>query len=361
MHLKRGAEMTIAQLDKNFEIKTNIDEPDIKWYSVLEEPFDIYGLYRTKEDGLFRRMPREVAEKVSDGILGWHTATAGGRIRFKTDSKYIALKVEYDKLYLASHQPELNVAGFDIHRIEDGKYILQGVMMPNMDDDKGYARKINAKGSLSDYLISMPMFNNISKIFIGLSRDAKLEHGGEYKIKTPFVYYGSSITHGGCASRPSNTYEAYISERFNADFINLGFSGSAKGEQAMFDYLATLKMSAFIYDYDWNSSYQEVKERYIEGYKTIRAAHPNIPIILVGYPTFNPEDNGGGRAQVKRDTYNYALSKGDTNVALVETPELCSGDYMYHCTVDGTHPNDLGFYRMAEKIGDALAQFFTEK
>ena len=352
--------MSIAELDKNFEIKTDIDEPDIKWHSVFEEPFDIYGLYKTKEEGLFRRMPREVAETINVGVLGWHTTTAGGRIRFKTDSKYIALKVEYDKLQLASHQPELNVAGFDVHRVEDGNYILQGVMMPNMDDDNGYARKINAKGEMSDYIISMPMFNNVSRLYIGLSENARLEHGGEYKIKKPIVYYGSSITHGGCASRPSNSYEAYISERFGADFINLGFSGSAKGEQTMYDYIASLEMSAFVHDYDWNSSYEEVKERYIEGYKTIRAAHPDIPIILVGYPTFNPKDDGGGRAQVKRDTYNYALSMGDKNVALVETPELCSGNFMYHCTVDGTHPNDLGFYRMAEKIGDALAKFFEE-
>ncbi len=349
--------MDIAKIDKNFEIKTDIDEPDIKWYSVMEEPFEIYGLYRPKEDGLFRRMPKEVAESVSKGVAHNYLFTAGGRIRFKTDSRYIALKVEYDNLTLMSHMPEAGIAGFDIHRYEDGKFIFHGLMMPNMDDNKGYVRKVNAMGRMTDYIFTMPLYNDVKNVYIGISKDAKLEHGGEYKIKKPIVYYGSSITQGGCASRPSNCYQGYISERFDADFINLGFSGNARGEQAMFDYISTLDMSAFVYDYDWNSSYEEVKERYIEGYKTVRAAHTDIPIILVGYPTFNPNDNGGGRAQVKRDTYNYALSQGDKNVALVETPELCSGDFMNHCTVDGTHPNDLGFYRMAEKIGDALAKF----
>ena len=349
--------MELSKIDKNFEIKTAIDEPDIKWYSVLEEPFDIYGLYRTKEDGLFRRMPKEVAENVNGGVANLYRCTAGGRIRFKTGSRYIALKVEYNNLHLMSHMPEAGVAGFDIHRYKDGKFIFHGLMMPNMDDNTGYARKLNAMGRMTDYIISMPLYNDVKNVYIGISKDAKLKHGGEYKIKKPIVYYGSSITQGGCASRPSNSYQGYISERFDADYINLGFSGNAKGEQTIFDYIATLDMSAFVYDYDWNSSYEEVKERYIEGYKTIRAAHPDIPIILVGYPTFNPNDNGGGRAQVKRDTYNYALSQGDTNVALVETPELCSGDFMFHCTVDGTHPNDLGFYRMAQKIGDALGKF----
>ncbi len=351
-------DMEFSKIDKNFEIKTAIDEPDVKWHSVMEEPFDIYGLYKTKEDGLFRRMPSDVAKNVNSGVFGLHGNTAGGRIRFKTDSKYLMLKVEYDNLHLSSHMPEAGVAGFDIHRYEDGRFIFHGLMMPNMDDNKGYVRKLNAMGRMTDYIFTMPLYNDVKNVYIGISKDAKLEHGGEYKIKKPIVYYGSSITQGGCASRPSNSYQGYISERFNADYINLGFSGSAKGEQSIFDYMAGLKMSAFIYDYDWNSSYEEVKERYIEGYKTIRAAHPDIPIIMVGYPAFNPDDTGGGRAQVKRDTYEYALSQGDKNVALVETPELCSGDFMFHCTVDGTHPNDLGFYRIAQKIGDALAKFF---
>lgn len=352
--------MDIAKLDKNFEIKTAIDEPDIKWYSVMDEPFDIYGLYQPKEDGLFRRMPKEVAEKVNSGVLSLHTNTAGGRIRFKTDSRYIALKVEYNELRLMSHMPESGIAGFDIHRYEDGEFIFLNVMMPNMDDNNGYVRKVNAMGRMTDYIISMPLYNNVKNVYIGISENAKLEHGGEYKIKKPIVYYGSSITQGGCASRPSNSYQGYISERFDADYINLGFSGSAKGEQAIFDYIAGLDMSAFVYDYDWNSSYEEVKERYIEGYKTIRAANPSVPIIMVGYPTFKDNDGGGERAKVKRDTYEYAVAQGDTNVALVETPELCSGDFINHCTVDGTHPNDLGFYRMGQKIGDALAKFLEK-
>ena len=114
--------MNIAKLDKNFEIKTAIDEPDVRWYNVLEEPFDIYGLYKTKEDGIFRRMPTEVAEKVSLGVFNLHTNTAGGRIRFKTNSPYIMLKVEYDQLRLMSHMPEAGIAGFDIHRYEDGEF-----------------------------------------------------------------------------------------------------------------------------------------------------------------------------------------------------------------------------------------------
>lgn len=310
--------MKLSEIDKNFEIKTALDEPDVKWYSVLEEPFDIYGLYKPKEDGLFRRMPKEVAENIhssttgelNKGIANLYTNTSGGRIRFKTDSRYIMLKVEYDRLHLSAHMPESCVAGFDIHRYEDGKLVYMGVMMPNMDDDKGYVRKRDLMGRMTEYLIGMPLYNNITNLYIGISKDAKLEHGSEYNIKKPIVYYGSSITQGACASRPMNSYQGYISEYFDADYINLGFSGSAKGEQDMFDYIASLDMSAFIYDYDWDSPYEETKVRHIEGYKTIRAAHPDIPIVMAGFPAYNPADKGGLRAENIRNTYEYALSGG---------------------------------------------------
>lgn len=361
--------MELSKLDKNFEIKTAIDEPDVKWYSVLEEPFDIYGLYKPKEDGLFRRMPAEVAENIHSsttgeknvGIANLYKNTSGGRIRFKTDSRYLMLKVEYDWLHLSSHMPEAGVAGFDIHRVEDGKYIYMGIMMPNMDDDKGYVRKRNIMGRMTEYLIGMPLYNNVTNVYIGISENAKLEHGSEYKIKKPIVYYGSSITQGACASRPMNAYQGYISEYFDADYINLGFSGNAKGEQDMFDYIASLEMSAFVYDYDWNSSYDEVCLRHIEGYKTIRAAHPDIPIVMAGFPAYNVGETGGGRGENIRKTYEYALSLGDTNVAMVTTEDICDGDFKHHCTVDNCHPNDLGFYRMAKSFIEKLEPMLNKK
>lgn len=347
-------------VDKNLVIETAIDEPDVKWYSVLEEPFDIYGLYRPKQDGIFRRMPAETALKVNNGVAKLYTNTAGGRIRFKTDSPYIQIKVEYKNLCYYSHMPMANAAGFDVHRFENGKLIYHKLIMPNMDDITGYARKIEATGTMTEYVFGMPLYNNISNIYIGTSKTAKLEHGSKYTIEKPIVYYGSSITQGACASRPFNSYQGYISERFDADYINLGFSGSAKGEQIMLDYIASLEMSAFVYDYDHNSGYEELKSRHIEGYKTVRAAHPDLPIIIVARPLFNPEDNGGEKTEVVHKTYEYALKQNDKNVAYVPSFNLCDGDYKFHCTVDNLHPNDIGFYRMAQKIGDALKPFIEK-
>ncbi len=57
------------------------------------------------------------------------------------------------------------------------------------------------------------------------------------------------------------------------------------------------------------------------------------------------------RRDVIKATYENTLASGDKNVYFIDGADLnVTGD----ATVDGCHPNDLGFYRMAEKIGDAI-------
>ena len=50
------------------------------------------------------------------------------------------------------------------------------------------------------------------------------------------VFYGSSITQGGCAQRPGNSYPAIVSMDRMTDFVCLGFSGNAHGEAKMAEY-----------------------------------------------------------------------------------------------------------------------------
>lgn len=87
--LDRCVMRKIEEIDKNFKVETKLDKSDIKFYSVLEPPFCVHGV--TYEDGKFYRMPQEIAKSVNEWV--WHLSsnTAGGRVRFKTDSSYIAI------------------------------------------------------------------------------------------------------------------------------------------------------------------------------------------------------------------------------------------------------------------------------
>ena len=103
------------------------------------------------------------------------------------------------------------------------------------------------------------------------------------------VFYGHSITQGACATRPGNAYPSILSRKYGFDFINLGFSGSAKGEDAMAEYIASLDMGAFVYDYDHNApNAEQLLKTHEKMFKTIRKAHPSMPIVIMSTTTNEP-------------------------------------------------------------------------
>ena len=62
----------------------------------------------------------------------------------------------------------------------------------------------------------------------GLRRED--HQGTPFRTAKPVVFYGTSITQGGCASRSGMSYQAILGRQLNLDFVNLGFSGNGKGE-----------------------------------------------------------------------------------------------------------------------------------
>ena len=153
-----------------------------------------------------------------------------------------------------------------------------------------------------------------------------------------------------------------ISRALDCDHINLGFSGNAKGEKAMAEYLAGLDMSVFVCDYDHNATNAAyLAATYEPLYDTFRASHPDTPYIMVSLPdvdrkellpavgTIAPE--AGLRRQIIYAAYNRAVKLGDKHVSFIDGRTLFAGLQRGDCTVDGTHPNDLGFFRMAQVIG----------
>lgn len=56
--------------------------------------------------------------------------------------------------------------------------------------------------------------------------------------KKKYLAYGSSITHGATAIRPSGTYAMKTAQLLGVDLINLGFGGGAHCESQLADYIA---------------------------------------------------------------------------------------------------------------------------
>lgn len=341
--------MNISEIDKNFAVVTEINKPDIRYIDVREDPFKIYGVYY--RDGKFRRLPEEVAKTVSPGVLRLHSHTAGGRVRFCTNSPYIAIVAEMPTVGKMAHFALTGSAGFDVY---DGNRYLK-TFVPPFGIKGGYKSVVElGEVQMRDITIHFPLYSEITELYIGLSESAVLEAPKPYTHEVPIVYYGSSITQGGCASRPGMAYENILSRRLDTDHINLGFSGNAKGEPEIAEYISGLTMSVFVYDYDHNSpSMEHYRQTHEPMFRKIRDANPDLPIICMGRPQYYLNDNIRQRLEVIQTTVENSRARGDSKVWMITGPELMAltdGEG----NVDGCHPTDLGFLSMAKCLGDLL-------
>ena len=343
--------MNIAKIDKNLAVQTSINKSDIVFIDSKEAPIKTYGVYF--DGARFRRVPEDVAAATSPGVKDLSVCTAGGRVRFVTTSPYVALKCRFTEVRQMPHMAFVGIHGFDLYA-DDGsgeRYINS--FKPPIGIKDGFESVVEL-GSAKPRLITInfPLYNGLDSLLIGLSADSELNPPPEYDLPLPVVYYGSSITQGGCASRPGMSYQAILSRRLNIDHVNLGFSGNARGEKAIVDYMAGLEMSAFVSDYDHNApTVEHLKATHRPLYEAIRAAHPDIPILFLSKPAYYSDDR---THNVIKETYNYALANGDKNVYFIDGRTLMSDDIKNEGTVDNVHPTDLGFFSMANVIEPVL-------
>ncbi len=332
----------ISKIDKNLAVSTTLGKDDIVFYDAGTPPMRVYGVY--KDDGKYRRLPEAVAKSVSRHVYFLHANTSGGRVRFVTDSPYVAISVKMDYVYQSSHFPLAGSAGFDLY--VSGEYAKTFMPPVNMKD--GYESICEfGSSALREITINFPLYSNVCSLAIGLQKGALVKEAAPYANTKPVVYYGSSITQGGCASRPGSCYPSILSRRFNWDYINLGFSGSAKAEDEIIAYIQGLEMSAFVLDYDHNAPTPEhLAQTHEKMFQAVRQTHPDIPIIIMSRPKHILTEDDWARRRIIEKTYENAVKAGDENVYLITgeaLTALCGNDG----TVDGVHPTDFGFAAIA--------------
>ncbi len=342
--------MGITNIDKNFMQRKECHLENLTLYQVPNENLALYGLSYDQNDKCFVRMPRNVAEKVSIGVDYCNRLSAGGRIRFSTDSEEFYLSVKYKELSNSANSSRTGSAGFSLIEETDGMNAYVGRLFPDCDENEKFERQIGLNGKkMRDYILHFPTYAQIENVTLGFEKNSTVKPGIKYKDVKPIVYYGSSITQWGCASRPDTAYTQLISKWNNVDYVNLGFSGSAKGEQEIVDYVCTLDASVFVLDYDHNApTVEHLKSTHFNFYQAYRKAHPTTPIIFVSKPNYDVDTNAEIRFNVIKETFDTAIKNGDDNVYIIHGKELFGDEDRECCFVDGCHPNDLGFYRMAK-------------
>lgn len=348
--------MDISKVDKNMAVASAVCRDGMRFFNVLEPPFRIYGVYH--EGGRFRRLPMEVAEATNEGVCLLSTNTAGGRVRFVTDSPKIAIIAKRDGAAKTDNLTLINTSGFDIYSNANyiGTYHMGAVDRPEYE----YILDIPVSDRGGVFNINMPDYGNVSELYVGICEGSALSAAPDYTHERPVVFYGSSITQGGCASRPGMAYEEILSRRLDFNYINLGFSGSARAERTISEYIRGLDMSVFVYDYDHNApSTQHLEKTHERMFLEFREKNPETPVIMITAPHPRRTAAWERRAEIIRRTYDKAVSRGDRNVYFIDGASLFS-EVGFEYTVDGTHPTDLGFWYMARGIEKVLAPLLED-
>ncbi len=373
---KSNKAMNISKFDKNMEIK-KADENGLVWHMPYEKPLKLAGFYWFDHDQVYRRFPVKPQFPLSEGVEGLSWCTAGGQIKFRTDSGKISLKVKLRDAGAMDHMAQTGMSGFDLYVGKPGKETFYSVTrFPCGATEFTYELFNSEVRKLRNFTINFPLYKGVNEVMIGLQDEAKIEAPPAYREKNPVVVYGTSITQGGCASRPGSCWTNILSRRLNTPFINLGFSGSGRGEPEVAGNIALIEKPAMlVLDYEANgTAYGCIFEKTLPEFISIlRAAHKKTPILVISKTRYGQEaldvepDNKSHRKNYREQCKDFQqklvkkLQKaGDKNIYFLDGSELLGKDY-WECTVDNCHPTDFGFFRMADGIEPAIRKIIFKK
>lgn len=353
----------IQNLDKNMAPKTLNENSEIEWYDPGKTPFRLSGFYWYDNDKIFRRLPLssvDTIEKVNPSVNALASNTAGGQIAFSTNSTSLIIKVELSSPSSMNHMPSTGESGFDCYiSINGDRFYFEGVSIFDIKQSSYEAVLFtDYPADKKEIQLNFPLYNGVKSISVGLDKNANILPPLDYSIKQPIVIYGTSITQGGCASRPGMSYPAIIARRLNANVINLGFSGNAMGEIEIADIINQIENpSAIIIDIEANASGSDaLKNNLLPFINRLRAVNPLSPILVISQTPMRPQVHSQKYSEKRialrafqKDIVDQLKSQGDTNIYFLDGRELFD-EYYDEYSVDTVHPTDLGFMQIATKL-----------
>lgn len=326
----------------------------MKTYSYLEEPIKVFGVVDFEKKKQIKRLPDELLAKIPR--LGEKLATRcpGARIGFRTNSTNVTVRI---RLRAVGMNTDLSIRAGQAGHIFIGKdrqsAILYGTVMPT----KGYIYEPSyAEGTvikdpvMEEVLVWLPLNEVIEDVEVILDDDAVIEAPTPYKHPKPALYYGSSITEGQCGT-VFNGYSAVICKHLDLDYYNFGFSGNAKADPNMAEYISTLDISVYVMDYDYNAETADyLKATHEPLYRFMRERRPDLPIIMMSRPCMVKSADDLRRRDIVYETYRNAVRDGDRIVRFVDGVNMFTDEDRPLCSMDTCHPNDFGFNMMAKAI-----------
>ncbi len=331
----------------------------IVWVDLRDMAVEGKGWQETK--AFYDRLPAKAEGVVRPPVWSLSRQSAGICGRFGTDAASIHVRWQLTSSRLAMpHMAATGVSGVDLYvrTADHWRWLATG-------QPKQQANSVQLVSGLTsqfrDYLLYLPLYNGVSRVEIGVPGGSRIEKGAPRRPERsqPLVFWGTSITQGGCAARPGMVHTAILGRRLDRPVINLGFSGNGRMEPEMAELMAELDAAVFIVDCLPNLAAAEVAERTEPVVRILRRSRPETPILLVEDRTYanaflvssRQRRNAESRAAL-RAAFERLTAAGVPRLYYLTGDQLLGADG--EDTVDGSHPTDLGFVRQADAFERAL-------
>ena len=318
-----------------------------------QPPVVVSGLAWFQEDSpILRRLPARLQATFRPPVWSLAQHASGARIRFRTDSTRLAVSASNPDTSTMHHMTTVGQSGLDLY--VDGTYRASA-----WPDKQGRIQRdwtLGPNRVPREITLYLPLYNGIAFQSLQLDDHARVDAPSPFARPGPVVFYGSSITQGGCAENPGLSFPAILGRRLNLDFINLGFSGNGMGEPALATAISEIKPSAIVLDHWANPAPEDYRRSLPPFLDILRQAHPSVPILVTSpfwYPaeaaSHDSHDLQQSKRQIARDFVSQRRKAGDRNLHFVDGLAMIA-PHRSHGLVDGVHPNSLGFEWCADGL-----------
>jgi len=255
------------------------DETNVTFYG--SEHFLIEGsaVADSLKESPFDRLPSSYKEKVRTEVWDLSKASAGISVRFHSNSTSLQIRWSVLNNFQMNHMASTGIKGVDLYTKFKGQWRYVTTARPTDTINEQKLIK-NMTPEFREYKLFLPLYDGVTKLEVGIDSIASIKKATPATLK-PIVFYGTSITQGGCASRPGMAHTNIISRKLDVDCINFGFSGNGRMEAPIVELISEIDARFYVIECLQNMDEDQIKKRVRPLVENIRKKHPLTPIVLV--------------------------------------------------------------------------------
>jgi hypothetical protein len=340
-------------------------------YSLISKDINYFGkdFFRLEgtlisdslKENRYDRLPISYKEIVREPVWNLSKSSAGMSIRFLSNSKSINVKWTILNNLKMNHMAETGIKGVDLYfkNKDNWQYLNTG----RPDGIKNESTLINNMSEkMREFKIFLPLYDGVVNIEVGIDSNSIIKKPLKNRNKS-IIFYGTSITQGGCASRPGMVHTNIISRKLDIDCINFGFSGNGRMEQPIAKLISESKPLFYVIECMPNMINPEnVTNKTIPLVNIIRENNSEAPIVFVeNFIPTSPILDKKREIEIRemnlalKTEYEKMISEGYNNIFYIKSKNAIGDDN--EGTVDGVHFTDLGFLRYADFLIDKFVGF----